>query len=191
MTSEEDEWVSAMLDYWSGSLETSVEHHYNHYGSRGVVDLYAHDHDVVIVFEVKSDAALMSSTGANEIIRQFNKHKTYFFESESLPIQRSGTVSFELTFIPSERTTKHVRDHLSMYETAVQELPEFLDTIDVVGKVCFRVPKQPEHLLTVLKNSTGENSVQRLKPTEWGADAAKNVPSQSVHGRVYELTKDW
>lgn len=89
---DEDEVTNALIQWHKSSAREAIEAgdtdadveilpeaHYNHYGNRGVVDLYAimggwNGH----VYEIKSETAVRNATGANEVIRQFNRMREYF-----------------------------------------------------------------------------------------------------------------
>ena len=94
-----------------------TEVHYNHYGSRGVVDLvtvagYGH---TTTVRELKSEHAVEKSTGANEILRQFNKQQSYFkkgVEDSRIPTE---DVRHKLIFEATQKTIEHVVDNISLY----------------------------------------------------------------------------
>lgn len=133
MSSDEDKMVNELIRFWSGArigvsgAETHPEEHYNYYGDRGVVDLYVKipvprsnkDRSLGrrssrdILYEVKSDAAVGSSTGANEIIRQFNRMRTYFYKDPDKVPPRS--YAMRLLFVVSETTIRHVVENLGMY----------------------------------------------------------------------------
>lgn len=115
--SQEDEIVTALMDE---EAECKPEVHYNHYGDRGVVDLVKIDRSEkpygMTVYEVKSPAALREVTGANEIIRQFNRHKEYFIPGTNYSSDYFD-VRYELCFYLSEETLEHVMSNWSLYET--------------------------------------------------------------------------
>lgn len=125
--SKEDELVNAIIEYERGieTFDTTVEPeaHYNHYSKRGVVDLYVQREpkdgprqDIVI--EAKSDAAVQNATGANEIIRQFNRMRDGFYEDESR--DRARYVNMQLVFTITPAAVYHVAENLSMYTAADQ-----------------------------------------------------------------------
>jgi len=104
------------------------EVHYNYYGSRGCVDLITRKETTLngsktvrdSIYEVKSDSAIRNATGANEILRQFNKHKKYLYKDPSQPnVDRKH---FELVFIPTLTTVKHVLDNSEIYSAAADSL---------------------------------------------------------------------
>lgn len=122
--SQEDELVTALMREAEDS-DCKPEVHYNHYGDRGVVDLVTIDRSAkpyeMFVYEVKSPAALKEVTGANEIIRQFNRHKEYFMPGTNYS---SGyfNVRYELCFYLSEETLEHVLNNWALYNSVQEEL---------------------------------------------------------------------
>jgi len=125
-------------------LQAEPESHYNHYGNRGVVDLTTrltgksnfHALPNVSVYEIKSTCAVENATGANEILRQFNRHRKYYFEDESN--SRGTWNSFELVFIPTETTVKHVLENYQVYLAAQKSMPDDLENF---ANITFRSPK--------------------------------------------------
>lgn len=150
--SQEDKIVSKlMIKYDHHHAETEV--HYNDYGSRGVVDLVLewerepqeHEvenylekwgtfdentarerlrNDVLSVIEVKSEHAINSVTGANEIIRQFKRHREYFFEGSKYTTD-NVIEQFWLVFELSRGVFNHVEENELLYQN--------LDQFDDVG----------------------------------------------------------
>lgn len=108
-------------------LDVYAEESYNHYGTRGWVDLVLEQHYQnsrhLSVIELKSESALEGATGANEIIRQFKKHRGFFFKGNDRFSKRdyrnSGEVniSFTLLFHATDRTVKHVRENKTLYSS--------------------------------------------------------------------------
>lgn len=107
------------------------EAHYDHYGHRGWPDLFVVferapegliEHHLI---EVKSEYAVKSATGANEIIRQFNQMRRYFFDDERhnlYPMDHDYqeiVIDFELTFIPTPYTIQHLHNYAEMYNQAI------------------------------------------------------------------------
>lgn len=98
-----------------------TEVHYNHYGTRGVVDLVVvEDHPdgpgaTTHVFEMKSDEAIRSATGANEILRQFNKQQSFFEKGIVDSEITIDNVKHQLVFAASSFTVQHVLDNISLY----------------------------------------------------------------------------
>ena len=168
--SQEDKMVSHLIDLASPSeldhedyvnieFTATPEAHYNHYGDRGAVDLHTRlvgeredgskrtrDH----VFEVKADAAIREATGANEIIRQWNHQRKYFYKDESTCVPDEAT--FQLVFLPSKLSVNHLVENHEMYEAAQdQNLCEFLEGYDLREQILFRSTKgghSPVHPFT-------------------------------------------
>ncbi|MFP9062541.1 hypothetical protein ACLI4R_18745, partial [Natrialbaceae archaeon A-chndr2] len=112
-------------------LSIFPEAHYNHYGDRGVVDLYIEQSTTYggkegIVLELKSEAAVRESTGANEIIRQFNRMREYFFKGSSHDPPES--IIFELCFVPTEYNIRHIYENLDLYYSSVEQRLTDIDT---------------------------------------------------------------
>jgi len=105
------------------SVEVEYEKHYNHYGDRGVVDLYAQAFDggyrSDTLYEVKSRSALNEATGANEILRQFNRMCKYFYAGveDSYPPNGSYGPHAELCFVASKEAFEHIKENYGMYES--------------------------------------------------------------------------
>lgn len=139
MTSQEDALVNALIEYKRQShdefndqgpatyeLQIYPEAHYNNYGNRGVADLYwtrSGDHVAVSeghVFEIKSESAVVNATGANEIIRQFNRMRENFFEGTE-HVEPHDSVTFELCFTPTAVNLQHVIDNAGMYRSVREQ----------------------------------------------------------------------
>jgi len=100
------------------SVRTEPEAHYNYYGSRGVADLlieetYGQNHTDYTVCEFKSAAALDHVTGANEIIRQFNRMRQYFFKDDDRDC--GAYHDFVLSFTPAPDTLAHLSKNAAAY----------------------------------------------------------------------------
>lgn len=122
--SSEDEMVNTILTQMRqapGSMcHSEPEAHYDHFGNRGAADLYltidnryGFGKKTGIVYEMKSECAVQEATGANEIIRQYNRMRQYFFQDENRPVP--AFCSFRLCFIISENTVAHVCENFEMY----------------------------------------------------------------------------
>jgi hypothetical protein len=123
--------------------EMYPEAHYTHYGNRGVADLYIHHNNSAgapkrgHVFEIKSEPAVRNATGANEIIRQFNRLREFFFLGSEHEVP--NVIDFELCFLPTKHNMNHVLKNEAMYATTVnhehsrEDSPEisFLDSAPV------------------------------------------------------------
>lgn len=126
--SREDELVNALVrmakSHAMDRIEINPEAHYNNYGTRGVADLHVRNVEelrygekyIDRVYEVKSPAAVRSATGANEIIRQYNRMRENFYEHSKR--KRPKTVDFELSFVLHPITVRHVAENLEMYSSA-------------------------------------------------------------------------
>lgn len=129
MTSE-DEMVNQLIQTAKqtkgGTVDCVAECHYNHYGQRGVVDLvveYHYEHSdlpEIGIYEVKSDYAIDSVTGANEIIRQFNRHQEAFFAGTDYVEGHYYGPHFHLAFNATDKALAHIRANESMYRSAEQ-----------------------------------------------------------------------
>lgn len=120
----EDQLTSRLVEYYQNQEfehDISVEQHYNYYGDRGVVDLATKEVETgyVHLYEIKSNAAINAATGANEIIRQFNKMRQYFFRDEST-FSPDGWPTFELCFLPTYEAYRHIHNNAELYKSAVQ-----------------------------------------------------------------------
>ena len=163
--SREDELTQMAIEYHQDAAARTPEEEivvptpecpYDHYGNRGVVDLHLRrelvqdgertipHHDYV--YEMKSDAAVREATGANEILRQFNRARQYFYrdDSRSAPLD----VHFELLFDITPTTVRHIQQNYQLYH-AVNEgdlaTAPGADTIQA-QVVC----RGPEHGIPVL-----------------------------------------
>jgi hypothetical protein len=105
----------------AGDVEAFPEAHYNHFGNRGVADLYVTTGDREgVLYELKSESAVQQATGANEIIRQFNKMREFFFKGSSHSVPRES-LSYELCFTPSERNFRHIAENADLYSSTVKQ----------------------------------------------------------------------
>jgi len=117
----EDELAKGVMETVGGdTTDWEPEVHYNHYGDRGVVDLIQTDtyerEKTLRVYELKCEPAIENSTGANEILRQFNRHRTYFFKGSDYKATDYSSVTFELTFAATQACYEHVRDNWAQYK---------------------------------------------------------------------------
>lgn len=144
----EDTLTSRLVEYYQQSRfehEVQVEQHYNHYGDRGVVDLVAQDTttDDIHLYEIKSTAAIESATGANEIIRQFNRMRRYYFRDQSTATPK-GNVTFELCFVPTYECYRHVHTNTELYRSAAQaDVDIGLSEAAAVNRVNTRITMRP------------------------------------------------
>jgi len=137
----EDGLANALIVYSRNDECSDTDIHlevsYNHYGESGVVDLVMENYDIHII-ELKSDAAIKEATGANEIIRQFNRHRKYFFEG-STHSPRDNT-TFELCFAPTPTCLKHIIDNWSLYATVLTNEPTDMQIKRLLSIITIRPP---------------------------------------------------
>lgn len=123
---KEDQLTNALVDFEKKQVDQQSkfiiqpEKHYNHYGTRGVIDLYSRRGKDTIrekrrdhLYEVKSN--VKSVDKCNEIVRQFQKMKENFYKGTEL--KRPSKVAFELVFTPSEKIFEHFQKNISIYQT--------------------------------------------------------------------------
>lgn len=159
MPTSEDELTNALIQYHKRSneemnesgpenyeLSIFTEEHYNHYGDRGVVDLFVSEGEYDHLYELKSEHAVREATGANEIIRQFKRMRKFFYKGTDHTPARE--VMFELCFAPSELTFRHLAKNADMYASVVQQGDSEL-TSDVSSQVHVR-PADPENIHPVI-----------------------------------------
>lgn len=137
MTSSEDKIVQSRIQDVKESQELEKEHnpdaddafaypeaHYNHYGTRGYVDAYfGVGNWSATVLEVKSASAVNESTGANEILRQYNKMQEAFFKGTDYT-PPSKSLQYELCFTASPQNIGHVVDNKDLYRSAASQLQD-------------------------------------------------------------------
>lgn len=112
-------------DRAAGHNGVTVEYevHYNDYGSRGVVDVVRESHHPgdntgeIEIVELKSDDAIQQATGANEILRQFNRHRDSFFDGSDYKRRDYYRVGFQLVFNATQFALDHVADNAAMYRS--------------------------------------------------------------------------
>lgn len=148
----EDEMVNAIISYHNNldrldEVDFEPEAHYNNYGDRGVADLYmiqVENSERSVregkVFEVKADKAIQEAKGANDILRQYNRMRRNFFEDETR--RMPDYARFELCFVISETTVKHVAENFEMYMSADQSYlnPSMEPGVMNDERVVFRLP---------------------------------------------------
>ena len=153
MTIREDDLAQALIRYHQESQEEMNKHqpiseevniypeaHYNHYGNRGVADLYIITGDWEgHLYELKSESAIRQATGANEIIRQFNKMREFFFSGSSHK-PPTKWMDFELCFTPTEYNFRHIAENADLYATIVQQTFQDLNIRELATKVTVRPP---------------------------------------------------
>ncbi|ELZ97970.1 hypothetical protein C440_01943 [Haloferax mucosum ATCC BAA-1512] len=142
----EDELATRVVEHFRAAfddVEIHLEEPYNHYGNRGVADVYVRVRDpepVDYLIELKSDAAVRHATGANEILRQYRRMERYFYKDDEHRIRpklaRDGPgVHVLLLFAPTERCVQHVREHDSLYESIDPEA--VVEDVAAVRKIAF------------------------------------------------------
>ena len=113
---DESEMANQLMKYWSNTgehIKVIPEVHYNNYGNRGFVDLYQTVGNIAT--ELKSTTAVKNTTGANEIIRQFNKMKKNFNDGS-----KYNAEIFELLFAPSRYNINHLLSNKEMYNALIE-----------------------------------------------------------------------
>ena len=120
---KEDKLTNALIRHHKKSesqeavseVQTSPEVHYNHYGTRGIVDLFVRKtyesgsiRDDVI--EIKSEL-----TNANEIIRQFNKMSSFFYKGADW--SKPPRHSFVLGILLTKNNVEHLIENIQMYKS--------------------------------------------------------------------------
>lgn len=126
--SDEDRLAISIMDGLD-SQNCDLEVHYNYYGDRGVVDLVITDpapsggRGSLTVYELKSKSSIENSTGANEIIRQFNRHRKYFFEGSEYEETDYWDVSYILGFYASDFAIEHIYENAKLYNSLSDDGP--------------------------------------------------------------------
>jgi hypothetical protein len=134
--SKEDKLVDCFIRHFRNRAEdlekycgeynftTLPEASYNHYGERGYVDIFvelnfAEAGSVAYICEIKSESAVREATGANEIVRQFNKMRENFFRGSSH--KPPDNFEFELCFTPTEYNIRHIYDNIEIYHSSCEQ----------------------------------------------------------------------
>ena len=144
----EDELATAVVEHVEAAFEEPeirLEEPYNHYGTRGVVDVYARTpppERVTYLAELKADPAVRMASGANEILRQYRRVERYFFRDDAHDLRtrlgRDGPgLRLLLLFAPTVRCVEHVFEHRSLYASIDPELS--IDGVPAARKVAFLV----------------------------------------------------
>jgi len=159
----EDELASAVTStVGDDSTEWKPEVHYNHYGDRGVVDLLqiqTYDEcDHLRVYELKCQSAIESVTGANEILRQFNRHRTYFFRGSSYDASDYSSITFELTFAATQPCYQHVRNNWHQYKHIARDLSDKVSTQLLFRSPDAEYPFIPQEDAKIVKTVELENT---------------------------------
>lgn len=178
MTYTEDDLTEGLIKTYQDRDFIEIiepEAHYDHYGHRGFPDLFAvfrRPADELVEYhliEVKSDHAIKAATGANDIIRQFNQMRRYFFKDDDRPVfpfrpEYEVVLVFELAFILSEYSVLHFWDNKELYKEAItadypnphEQVPpdqdaEIHNEIEVA--LNFRHPTNPKRVYTPVSDS--------------------------------------
>lgn len=116
---KEDRLTESIMNFFGEDAECKLEVHYNDYGTRGVVDLVVErtnfGKNCLHIIECKAGNAVESCTGANEIIRQFKRHKTAFYPGTDYK-QVAWDTYYELGFAASEPCLTHVAENEDLYK---------------------------------------------------------------------------
>ncbi|KAB1185060.1 MULTISPECIES: hypothetical protein [Haloferax] len=124
----EDELATRVVEHFRTAfddVDIHLEEPYDHYGNRGVADVYIRvrtPEPVDYLIELKADAAIRHATGANEILRQYRRMERYFYKDDEHDIRpklaRNGPgVHVLLLFAPTTRCVEHVHEHRALYES--------------------------------------------------------------------------
>jgi hypothetical protein len=144
----EDELATAVVEHVEAAFEDPeirLEEPYNHYGTRGVVDVFARTappERVTYLAELKADPAVRMAAGANEILRQYRRVERYFFQDDAHDLRtrlgRDGPgLRLLLLFAPTVRCVEHVFEHRSLYASIDPDLS--IDGVPAARKVAFLV----------------------------------------------------
>lgn len=144
----EDELAAAVVEHFEAAFddaEVRLEEPYNHYGTRGVVDVYARTappERVSYLAELKADPAVRMASGANEILRQYRRTERYFYRDDAHDLRtrlgRDGPgLHLLLLFAPTPDCVEHVFEHRSLYASIDPDLA--VDGVPAVRKVAFLV----------------------------------------------------
>ncbi|WP_411969057.1 hypothetical protein [Haloferax sp. YSSS75] len=142
----EDELATRVVEHFRAAfddVEIHLEEPYDHYGNRGVADIYVRvrtPEPVDYLIELKADAAIRHATGANEILRQYRRMERYFYKDDEHDIRpklaRDGPgVHVFLLFAPTKRCVEHVHEHHALYESVDPEA--VVEDVSASRKVAF------------------------------------------------------
>ena len=148
----EDELATAVVEHFEAAFdrpEIYLEEPYDHYGNRGVADVYVRTRPpgrVEYLAELKADPAVRMAAGANEILRQYRRMERYFYEDEAHDLRtrlgREGPgVHLLLLFAPTPRCVEHVFEHRRLYgsidpDLTVDGVPAALSYVDGEVRYC-------------------------------------------------------
>lgn len=170
-TMKEDDLVNALIKSrranFGENVKLHVEPHYNYYGDRGIADLYERRTDDNaygrtrrgFLYEIKGDAAIESATGANEIIRQFNRMTTYFFKDESWNPPEQLIV-FRLLFLPTQTAVEHLSSNQAMYKEVMNKTPDFESRAKLNTKVEIGIQHPESNFPLRLFRSGGDDNIR-------------------------------
>lgn len=125
---KEDQLTNKMIKNTREDQECDVEHHYNYYGTRGVVDLVKTSKERDIhesrpvsqrLIEIKSNPS-----NGNKVIRQFKKMVKYFYKGSEW--SKPKECIYELVFISSADNFRHLVDNIEMYRALEQKSDEII-----------------------------------------------------------------
>ena len=144
----EDELATALIEHFEAAFddpEVHLEEPYDHYGNRGVVDVYARTSPperVSYLAELKADPAVRMASGANEILRQYRRMERYFYADETHDLRtrlgRDGPgLHLLLLFAPTKRCVEHVFANRRLYGSIDPDLA--VDGVAAERKVAFLV----------------------------------------------------
>ncbi|MGQ4555402.1 hypothetical protein [Halobellus sp. GM3] len=144
----EDELASAVVEHFEAAYErpeVRLEEPYDHYGNRGVADVYVRTRPperVDYLAELKADPAVRVASGANEILRQYRRMERYFYEDDAHALRprlgRDGpALHLLLLFAPTPNCVEHVFENRRLYGSIDPELS--VDGVPAVRKVAFLV----------------------------------------------------
>lgn len=142
----EDELATRVVEHFRAAFEdvsVHLEEPYDHYGNRGVADVYVRvrtPEPVDYLIELKSDAAIRHATGANEILRQYRRMERYFYKDDEHQVRhklgRDGPgVHALLLFAPTASCVRHVGAHRALYESVESET--VIEGVPATRKVAF------------------------------------------------------
>jgi hypothetical protein len=135
--------LAAVRETNDGEAGVYPEAHYNHYGTRGVADLYLTGGGRGTLLELKSESAIRRATGANEVIRQFNRMCGYFFRGSDYRAPERK-LTFELCFTAGESNLRHLVENAALYAALPGREFAFEDSaVDVDTRVTFRHTDHP------------------------------------------------
>ncbi|WP_254767072.1 hypothetical protein [Salinilacihabitans rarus] len=166
---DEHRQLGEIMEY---DFDAYPEAHYNHYGNRGVADLYIVEENDGrpnangFVYELKSEYAVRQATGANEIIRQFNRMREFFFDGSSHE-RPTDLVRFTLGFAGTEYNLRHIYENLDMYAATVKNSYESDDTVESESVIQLNDPDTLSPVV-VLGRANGETVEPLAAGDEFG-----------------------